>query len=824
MQRVSAWLQKLSAVQRDSVFWFIALLCLLPAIKAGVLFPNEWLDPSGRGFIAVDPPNIFGWFSIVLGAAAIVFASKSQFWFGWLVAVTHWINVAGVHTDLFAVDFAYSVLALSVFVCFVLRGRANSLAFAGFVVALIWLTRSDETLTFPAIAILLLSTIVMRLIVEAIRQNWPLAKQLGKRNVFALTGKTLLLWWPMLLLIGAGFYISDALKTGTENALYAQEIVTPHCAVDGADVDAVIPCTRKRLRLKEYEDIILKPDAARGLRQRDFRVAVSTLSRQLRPLIGDKPATDLTNPLRAALNASKHDEAAALLDDVDQAVSSLEVPEPLQVAQVRAPAERQVAHLRSMLVHLADNPEKLCVLRAFDYVEVVEEPQGAAFSCPTGYGVPINVDHSPDLVSVRPEPEVYALRRIGFFDSAYRSINRDYEEHQFELREKADSMRQRAGGSIARARNEAESLFDLVPRTTGMQTRDCDFLEAKCGASNYVIVELNDAYEAQRSASHRDYIDELDRLQGDANGSVDVFVANAELALSGRLEMAREFSLQAVRRIETGANVVGTVLQLLLIVAIIKSLLYVFARVIFDKRNKIDVDLSESTGPVIQGTVRQTAEVEIPADYDRDIYYRANFQPLGPAARFSIPQWTKSWLARIRFGTWHMSRAAFPLEHGNGLTFNSVEAEHLVDWAMKPGEEVVFRYDNFVAMNSEVELNTVISLRVSNLLLGRLIWHTARCTGEQGRLVLRTRGKPATAAQVKQSIPATRLIAFNRDARFSVDSHLTPQDVFLNGFNLSRSDDADATENGILIVEADARDGGLLIGTLRFARNFLLPI
>ncbi|MEL6368974.1 MAG: hypothetical protein AAFQ16_13540, partial [Pseudomonadota bacterium] len=370
MNRVTQWLQKLSDVQRDSVFWFIALLCLLPAIKAGVLFPSAWFDPSGRGFIAIDPPNIFGWFSIVLGAAAIVFASQRQFWFGWLVAFTHWVNIAGVYTDLFAVDFAYSVLALSVFVCFVLRGRANSLAFAGFVAALIWLTRTEETLTFPAVTILLLSTVVMRLIVEAIRQNWPLAKQLGKRNVFALTGKTLVLWWPMLLLIGAGFYISDALKTGTENALYAQEIVTPHCTVDGAEIDAVIPCTRKRLRLKEYEDIILKPDAVRALRQRDFRDAVSTLSRQLRPLIGDKPASDVTNPLRAALNAAKRDEAAALLDSVEQALSSLEVSEPLQVAQVRAPVERQVTHLRSMLAHLAENPEKRCVLRSFDYGEV----------------------------------------------------------------------------------------------------------------------------------------------------------------------------------------------------------------------------------------------------------------------------------------------------------------------------------------------------------------------------------------------------------------------------------------------------------------------
>jgi hypothetical protein len=68
-------------------------------------------------------------------------------------------------------------------------------------------------------------------------------------------------------------------------------------------------------------------------------------------------------------------------------------------------------------------------------------------------------------------------------------------------------------------------------------------------------------------------------------------------------------------------------------------------------------------------------------------------------------------------------------------------------------------------------------------------------------------------------------VAWNRYARFSVDSHLTRPDIFLNGFNLRRSaGEEDGKPKGILIVEADARDGGVLVGTLRFAKNFLLPV
>jgi uncharacterized protein (AIM24 family) len=166
-----------------------------------------------------------------------------------------------------------------------------------------------------------------------------------------------------------------------------------------------------------------------------------------------------------------------------------------------------------------------------------------------------------------------------------------------------------------------------------------------------------------------------------------------------------------------------------------------------------------------------------------------------------------------------------PCDDERGVTFNSVQADHLVDWEMVEGEEVIFSYGNFVAMNENVELRTVVSLRVASLLMGRLVFHAARCTGGPGRLVLRTRGRPATAKQVRQSIPVTRLVAWNRYAQFSVDSHLTRTDVFLNGFNLRRSDTRNDTEpQGILIVEADARDGGVLFGTLRFAKHFLLPV
>ena len=587
------------------------------------------------------------------------------------------------------------------------------------------LERYDDLLTWPPLLVFFGVILVGRIVVEAVRQNLSLFRQLGRTNLFVLVGKTALLWWPMLILIGIGYWSGRVLSTATENALYAGDYVAPYCKLDAVD-DTIINCSRTWLRLA--------PDDSLELRAKELW------------------------------------------------------PQPMP----DDPNYQQRCRMKSFM------PTELSPAR-------LNDPE---FVCP----------------EVTDADMAFSLTRLPFFDSAYRSVNRDFDVVDWKIKNKFRLLRLQRRLALSDAKRQATDMFDVVPETTGMKKRGCDFLEVKCGASNYVIGELNSAYEKKRGEARKAYVDELGEIEDAADGKTKVFLDNSETALLARAKTSRELTLEAVGRVEKATNLISSLLQLLLIVAVVKSLLYVFSRVIFDKSTTIEVDMLDDDVAMVQGRVRQMQEVEISPDYPLNMYYKSNYQPLGPAARFSIPQWAKSWFARIRYGAWNMSEARMPLPDNTGLTFNAIEAEHLVDWEMAEGEEVVFSYSNFVAMNQNVELNTVISLRVSTLLLGRIVFHTAKCVGGPGRLILRTRGKPATARQVRQSIPASRLIAWNRNARFSVDSHLTPQDIFLNGFNLSRSETEDATPQGILVVEADARDGGLMVGTLRFARNFLLPI
>lgn len=719
-RRVAALWHTLSHEQVWHLYWFLALLGTLPALRANSLLPHDWPDRLAGQTLPALLENPFGLFALLPMAATWLLARRLH-QSRYLLAVWPYLLVMLAASPLgqtvTVIPTIYALCALAVLVLFVFCSQVMSAGFGTYVVFLLLWRLQDTVLTMSAVVLFVLSVLVARLAIEAVRQNLPLAKDLGRNNMEALVSRTLSLWWPMLILLAIGLWLSAQLDERSENMLYKLALVVPYCSIDGLEKKVILVCPPGHEVLEAAQFQPLPPD-----------------------------------------ELSDHDECA-----------------------YRPP---------------------------LPFPQETDWP-APPFRCPTHDG----------------EQSAWSVTRLPLFDNIDRTVARAYDIQRVELRRQLASIDKGVDGSRDLAEREARRLFSVVPATTGMSRRHCDFPYVACEAGNLVIGELNKAYKMGRDRTEKKFVERMGDRAEDAGANVQDWTDTASTELEGTLDTYEANTRGAIARVHTASNVLRQIMLLWLVVITIKSLLYVFARVIFDQSTTIDVDLLERDGDPVEGKVSQVDEVDIPADYPHDIYYKANYQPLGPAPRFSIPQWRASILARLRHGAWNMSLVSMPLEPGSRLTFNSIEAEHLVDWEMREGEEVIFNYRNFVAMNEHVQLRTVISLRVATLLLGRIVFHTARCEGGPGRLILRTRGKPATARQVQQSIPAARLVAWNRYARFSVDSHLTRPDIFLNGFNLRRSaSEEDDRPKGILIVEADARDGGILVGTLRFARNFLLPI
>jgi hypothetical protein len=720
IRHLAAKLDRQGKPPLEQSFWILGFLGMVPALRAGLLFPTNWYAELGAELMLAGIDNIFGWFSIVFIVSLIlvvILQRKAWRFIAILPFVFITLADSSVSDVVPGLNYVYLLTTFIFFLYFVVAGSTRKAYFLVFVVGLAVAQVFDGFLNWDRIIEFTAFSIVASLLYETWRQNRKMLRDFGRESILKIIWKTFSLWSPTILLIAAGLTISQTMLSGTEDLIYESTFIQRHCGIAGSQ-GIQIPC----------------------------------------PESGNKIERNLISAL------------------------VVEVVEP--------------------------NTPKLCSYQ-YPRIENVRGygPQPEYFNCPADY----------------PNEDGWIAERLPFEASLDRSIDRQFAVTNYIIQNRLRSMEGAVFDISRTAGTKAQQLFDVVPKTLGIKINSCKWYQLKCQIVAAVKRSIVKSYVRVRSQAEQAFINQMQaRADAIAKGVNDTNTRVSE-TVKTEIQAWSDATRRAILSFFTVYNIAKIVMTFWLIVIAIKSFLYVFARVVFDRSTRVEVDLADDDTLIREGKVEHVQEVNIPGDYPHDIYYKSNYQPLGPAPRFSIPQLFASMLSRVRFGSWNLSHVPMPCDDNEGLTFNSVQADHLVDWQMQEGEEVVFSYGNFVAMNANVKLKTIVSLRVASLLFGRFIFHAARCEGGPGRLILRTRGRPATAKQVRQSIPVSRLIAWNSFARFSVDSHLTRTDVFLNGFNLRRSGSGKDSQ-GILVVEADARDGGVLVGTLRFAKHFLLPI
>jgi len=249
----------------------------------------------------------------------------------------------------------------------------------------------------------------------------------------------------------------------------------------------------------------------------------------------------------------------------------------------------------------------------------------------------------------------------------------------------------------------------------------------------------------------------------------------------------------------------------------VKSFLYVFSRVIFDRSVGTFLTLGELEGapvlPAAQITRFPGRFVLHPAE--PCVYYASRkFQGRGKPPRVAIPQPFHAPIARLIHGATTMNKVIFQTGDRPVSYTASASAEFVV-WDLQPGEEIVFTFENFVAMSESVKINTLISVRLTTLLLGRFIYSTA--TGP-GQLILLTEGRAEVTNrdEAGDSLPPDRLVAMHRDARLYVESELGPVDVYLS--------DVYVRPQGLgqVIIDVDKQEGAFS-GLARFFAHFIWP-
>lgn len=250
---------------------------------------------------------------------------------------------------------------------------------------------------------------------------------------------------------------------------------------------------------------------------------------------------------------------------------------------------------------------------------------------------------------------------------------------------------------------------------------------------------------------------------------------------------------------------------------ILKSFMYVFSRVAFSSDTKNYITLLASDNTQSRGHLQKSKnQYTIQAKKEREVYYISRtFEPSGRAPRFSLPQWRAAILARIFSANYAMNKVIMEPD-SEQVHFKAMGSNEFVEWDIQEGEEVIFNFKNFVGMSSGIRISAVISLRLTSLLFGRMIFTTAKGTG---KLILLTKGEPITAADPKAdaSIATSRILAWQRNTRFNVESELNLVDVFMSGIYLKKK------EGDLILIDADFK-GKAKNGIVRFIKSFLLPI
>lgn len=291
-----------------------------------------------------------------------------------------------------------------------------------------------------------------------------------------------------------------------------------------------------------------------------------------------------------------------------------------------------------------------------------------------------------------------------------------------------------------------------------------------------------------------------------------VYVAGKESI--DKSELSTQASLVSIFN---GLYIYHFFMTLIFVYICVKSYLYVFSRVCFHQQNNILVTLDNQDADQINTAHTAICALgnEFVLNPDQQTYYVARqYQLRGAAPNLKFIQCFGAPLARLLSGRFALNKVNVNANE-NQISCSSTQGIEYFEWNLQAGECVLFDMKNFVGMSGSLKLSTLISPKLSSLLLGKIFFSQA--TGP-GRLILVAKGKAQICNnpnQTIQSLPPERMIAMNIKTQFYVDSELD----FLN---LYFSQAYIKPILGSMLIDVDTQ-GKIRSGSSAFIKHFLLP-
>jgi hypothetical protein len=386
------------------------------------------------------------------------------------------------------------------------------------------------------------------------------------------------------------------------------------------------------------------------------------------------------------------------------------------------------------------------------------------------------------------EQEGQALATLGFRASLRHSIARWSRQAGFEAHQQLDALDREAAAGTMGAHEAADRATALVPASIDLGRQPCrPWRPANCVMNQFAAtLETALADARNRAVARADALagQGIDRSALGAQAQVD----EARIAVDTEISALRDSAEAGLSRVFGWLDLLSILGWITLAFIVVKSLMYVLALELFHKDSKLAIAFD--TAATAEGRIEHGPVVVIDRDFPQALLTKKQMGNSNSALQWLA--WPRAApLARL------LRRKYFLFNRGTYLASASAQAPGMVAtaesplsvvaWHLAPGEEVVFEYRHFHGASENVSLHRELSLRLATLLLGRWVFHYARCEGDaSGILLLKARVQALDQGKVT-AVPRARLLAWSRHLRFKADSQRHPWRSLVNDFTLVRS-------------------------------------
>ncbi|WP_125932194.1 hypothetical protein [Thiosocius teredinicola] len=352
-----------------------------------------------------------------------------------------------------------------------------------------------------------------------------------------------------------------------------------------------------------------------------------------------------------------------------------------------------------------------------------------------------------------------------------------------------------------------------------------EFLDPVCAVEARMARGANSAMTGLREDMIDAVVESIEGPATEGAKSVDEAMLKALAEAQTQFDGFETRSVSAIKQgFQTWRNV-SLLATLYSLIILFKTLLIVFSRVIFSPKvapNLAAPFLPETPTDGLPQLTRHAQILRIPVD-DPDAHFVSRWGVTleGPPPARRRPMGLRFPVIRMLTRNWSMNRIdgrRNPDDYEFDAHLKVDEPAELVSWRLREGEQVVFRFQDFVGMGETVKVRRVASLSITTLILGRMIYYVAEGPGV---LILRTTAAARISSdpEAHRPAPMPKLVAWAAHTCFGILAAQTTTDTFLSGYNLKTGD-----KDTVIWDTSTRRGNGPGTGILRFAKSFLLPI